>query len=363
MKMTFLQKVALSACISKGTWVVDQIMRTRMITARNQNVGKEDDTWIVVFQERSDREVEFKKMADELHSDMYNPDSALKLFLKNAPDVVEHLLNRCVVIMNKDQIQGKVFFDFFLFYPPKFSAQTIDPTKSELGELALLEVLIGARKERFLTHPVFETFLKLKWFRTWKLYLGILFMYAVFVVSVLGYALMHFGNVLDTRLDPTGINGWWYFLAVTTSYVTLIEICKIWYFCSHCLTCMREQWKRLKKDPWLMIYLSVGKTKDVSVPVLTFVVLAVDIDPEVRRYCAAVDVILCCFSFMLALSRLPKVGIYIFMLNKVFGTIFNFFVSYFWHFLGYAIAFHILMPGDEENGAFSSLGNSIIKVQ
>ncbi len=49
------------------------------------------------------------------------------------------------------------------------------------------------------------------------------------------------------------------------------------------------------------------------------------------------------------------------MLNKVFSTILSFFAAYFWHFLGYAIAFHIIMP-KEQDGAFSSLSNSVIKV-
>ncbi len=366
MKRSFLQKIALSACISKGTWVIDRIMETRMIMAKNQDVGVlENDSWIVVYQELSDRQLEYKAMADELNSDMHSPESALKLFLRDAPDCVEHLLNRCLVTFCKDQLQGKVFFDFFLFYPPKGSLLHQTDPMQEVGELALMETLIAARKERFLTHPVFETFLKLKWYRTWKLYISILVLYAMFLVSLLGYALTHFGRVLERPLDPKEVDAWWYFMAVTTAYVAIVEFCKMWYFCSKCMRCYKEQLKRLKKDPWLGVYMAVSKTKDLSVMVLSILVLSTDMDPEIRRYIAAVDVIISCYNFMLALSRLPKVGIYIFMLNKVFGTIFNFFISYFWHFLGYAIAFHILMPGgdgDEEHGAFSSLGNSIIKV-
>jgi hypothetical protein len=84
-----------------------------------------------------------------------------------------------------------------------------------------------------------------------------------------------------------------------------------------------------------------------------------DLDEETKRYICAVNVIVSCHSFMLALSRLPKIGIYIFMMDKVLSTILNFFVSYVWHFLGYAVAFHILLPNE---GAFISFGDSIIKV-
>ena len=53
------------------------------------------------------------------------------------------------------QIQGKLFFDFFLFEP-----RNDDPFANEMSLLATL-VCLG--KERFLIHPLFEVFLKLKW--------------------------------------------------------------------------------------------------------------------------------------------------------------------------------------------------------
>ncbi len=40
-------------------------------------------------------------------------------------------------------------------------------------------------------------------------------------------------------------------------------------------------------------------------------------------------------------------------------TVLNFFATYFWSFLGYAIAFHILLPS---NGPFSNFGDAFIKV-
>ncbi len=363
MKMTFLQKVAQSCCIEKSNWVIDGMMNTRMLLASNQSIGvNENDSWIVIYQELSERQREFKWMADELVMDIRSPDSALKIFLRRAPDCVEHLLNRCVVTFCKDQIQGNIFFDFFLLFPPPPpKGASADLTHQEVGELTLLETLIQARKERFLTHPVFETFLKLKWYRTWRLYLVILLMSATFTVSLLGYVLTRFGNVLDSPVDPYTTDSWWYFLAVTTTYTALIDVCKIWYVCSHCLSCPKDQANRILKDPSLALHMAMSKAKDTAIPILSLILLNVGIDAEVRRYVAAVSAVLSCFNFMLALSRLPKVGIYIFMLNKVFGTIISFFVSYFWHFLGYAVAFHILMPG--KDGAFSSLGNSVIKVR
>lgn len=60
------------------------------------------------------------------------------------------------------------------------------------------------------------------------------------------------------------------------------------------------------------------------------------------------------------ISRLPRIGIYVHMLNRVMFTVLNFFASYVWHFLGYAIAFHILLPNSRPFGIFS---DAFIKVQ
>ena len=60
-------------------------------------------------------------------------------------------------------------------------------------------------------------------------------------------------------------------------------------------------------------------------------------------------------------SRLPGWGIYIFMMKRVTISITRFLSTYFWHFFGYAIAFHIIMP--QEDGAFSTMHDSSIKVK
>ncbi len=130
-------------------------------------------------------------------------------------------LHRCVFSSCHDQIQGRIFFDFFLFYSNRHCSD------DSVGELALLETLIESRKERFLTHPVAETFLKLKWYRTWRLYMVILVLYAVFVVSVVGYSLAHFGSVMKNPLDAQERNGWWWALATTSTYMAGIELAKV----------------------------------------------------------------------------------------------------------------------------------------
>lgn len=48
------------------------------------------------------------------------------------------------------------------------------------------------------------------------------------------------------------------------------------------------------------------------------------------------------------------------MLTKVMVTVLNFFASYMWHFIGYAIAFHILLPA---SAPFSTIFDSLVKVE
>ena len=77
------------------------------------------------------------------------------------------------------------------------------------------------------------------------------------------------------------------------------------------------------------------------------------------RYLLAFCVLNNCYHFMTVISRLPTIGLYVHMLSKVMGTVLNFFASYIWHFLGYAIAFHIIMP---EVKTFALFPDAFVKV-
>ena len=59
------------------------------------------------------------------------------------------------------------------------------------------------------------------------------------------------------------------------------------------------------------------------------------------------------------ISRLPGIGLYVHMLGKVFNTVLNFICVYIWVLLGYAIAFHIILP---VNGPFGIFGDAFVKV-
>ena len=62
---------------------------------------------------------------------------------------------------------------------------------------------------------------------------------------------------------------------------------------------------------------------------------------------------------MAIISRVPGVGLYVHMLHKVAITVLNFFMTYIFTFLGYAIAFHLILP---QNGPFGNFFDAFIKV-
>ena len=104
---------------------------------------------------------------------------------------------------------------------------------------------------------------------------------------------------------------------------------------------------------------SAYAVRDLVMPAMTGAILYVKGLEEITiRYLLACSIILTCINFMGAISRLPRVGLYVHMLSKVMATVLNFFATYFWHFLGYAIAFHIVVP----SGDFQYFADSLIKV-
>ena len=89
---------------------------------------------------------------------MTKPNSAMMLFMKHTPNVLEGLFDQCISgHCDTEQINGKIFYDFFLFLPPKEDSNF---QLKDTGELTLPQILISNGKQRLLTHPLFETFIK-----------------------------------------------------------------------------------------------------------------------------------------------------------------------------------------------------------
>ena len=92
------------------------------------------------------------------------------------------------------QVQDVYFLDLFLFAPRC--------TMKSTSEMGIIEMLLVGHKEKFLLHPVIETFIKLKWKRTWKFYTFLVSTLLTFYIFLCGFALSH-----DYRQDDyTEIN-------------------------------------------------------------------------------------------------------------------------------------------------------------
>ena len=166
---------------------------------------------------------------------------AIMMFLKYSPDALNRLFDRCVIKCCSGQVQGKVYLDFFLFNPQSkvikalisfngaFNYSIQDPFATELN---IINTLVASGKERFLIHPIFEIFLKLKWFKGWTYYLVYIALYFMFLAALVGYTLAHFGNLYDGQerweyLGDGGRNVWWYFLAAMHGYIILTHLSKV----------------------------------------------------------------------------------------------------------------------------------------
>ena len=62
------------------------------------------------------------RLSETLTEDMFSLDSTVQSVLKYSPDSFKHLLDLCLVKPVDCQVEGDVFFDFFLFKENKKGA-------------------------------------------------------------------------------------------------------------------------------------------------------------------------------------------------------------------------------------------------
>ena len=79
----------------------------------------------------------------------------------------------------------------------------------------------------------------------------------------------------------------------------------------------------------------------------SIVLLAGGMDYDVAKAVCAFFVFIATHAFTRILSRLPYIGVNFFMIKMVMFSILKFLLSYAFHFVGYAVAFHILLPDTE----------------
>ena len=213
----------------------------------------------------------------------------------------------------------------------------------------------------------FAVFLKLKWFKSKWFYLFFILLNASFLFALSGFAIAHLGSLYDgvPKYDPHDHSAWWFFLAVSHSYVSLIALSKCYQVFKIIFKMAVTSRSNDRESMGRMEFLKrLGDTvwnalKHGAIPALSGLVLYVPLDESTMRYCLAVCIILTSQQFMNILSRVPGVGLYVHMLHKVALTVLNFFLTYIFTFLGYAIAFHLILP---QNGPFGTFVDATIKV-
>ena len=185
---------------------------------------------------------------------------------------------------------------------------------------------------------------------------------AMYVSSVVGYGLTHYGAFKSSQ--PETKEFFWYYLLVNALWHNVITI-KMNYasfklvMSAVKLGSMDKEQMRSWWNIWEVFNLTFNVSRMLTTNVFPHIILFSEMGDESKKYFNAIHVISASFDLMYAISQIPGWGLFLHMMKSVSKSICRFFASYFWHFLGYAIAFHIIMP---DEGAFKNVSDSIIKV-
>ena len=273
-------------------------------------------------------------MYTELEKDIENPNSVLRMFLQNCPESVKSLLDDCIisnVTSNTDNI-GKVFFDFFLFCPDN----------SDTCELATIDLVIATGKKKLIEHPLFETFIRLKWLKIWKLYTATFLLLALHKIALIGYSLLSFSHTFE-NFGQVWTEMFWIFFLISNICISILQALKI-----HGILFRRCYNVEKKNDHalsnWIERQERVYPILDVITPVLGFFVLFFK-----SKELTVFLILYSSWQFMRSLTMFPRVGKNVFITSKVTRTISEFFLSYLIEILAFTLSFHILLP---ENSIF-----------
>ena len=268
---------------------------------------------------------------------------AFRIFLQNCPEAVKSLLDNCIVAseVNSDNI-GKVVFDFFLFRPDNSD-----------NELAIVDLVIATDKKKLIEHPLFETFIRLKWIKVWKVYTVSFIILCLFMVSMISFTLLNYSNIF-VHTDATLKQVFWVLLLITTVLLSLLHAAKLHHLlCRSCVTRSAKH-KSLLSD-WKARQERFYPLLDTLTPVLGFLILFVH-DPTM----VVCLILYSSWQFMRSLTMFPRVGKHVFITSRVTRTISEFFLSYLIEILAFTVSFHVLLNRDTE--MFRRLDDSFVFV-
>ena len=346
---SLLKLVALSGCTRKGTFLLDKVMAAKNKYDRCNNLsdmcgGTRHGIYIDEFS-LNEFESELVVMSQELAEDPDNPNSIFQTFLRNNPEALVSLFDRCLINDDgqKKVENANVVFDFFLF---KCSGST-------KNELDLIEIIYASGKRKLLEHPLFEIFLQMKWEQS-KGFFSIFFMiFLAHFLGLLGFSLTKFSK--DEELQTYSP----YFrcgLFVTTTFILIQEICISIYLLisvymnwrSKCSKSNSSRNRRLTEfsnvifaSLWYVDNI-LSKSKSIFSALSGVCVLITE-----ERNITVISLVWTSHIFMAAVTRIPRIGKNVFLTTQVTFTILEFLLSYLAEILAFVVAFHILLPDSE----------------
>jgi len=348
--LSLLSKVARSTCFEKSRLLLDRLVDARFKQFQHNHMDSMEEELRyfpreeimgggkITFQQK-----ELLQMGTQLQRDLKSPGSPFQMFLKYSPDALNHLFDRCMMKPVDLQLQGRLFFDLFLFAP-------CHQTGCELGIIA---AILDAKKERFLLHPTFDLFLQLKWEKIAKIYYFLLSIILVYEAVFFVFTLQQF-SCFNEIIPATPM-----FIVMIVS-LGIFSLLKFQMIILNFLVCY-TMIKCTSKICWKMITGTIVGTLllEIAQPTLAWIFLLLPMEDHTKRSLCSLLLFTSGMDSLFLLSKLPKIGVQTIMMAKVASSVFSFFTAFITLFLAFCLTFHVLLPTTQ---AFGSLENAFIKV-
>ena len=265
------------------------------------------------------QEMQFDKMHSILATNMKDPNSTFQKLLKNTPEALVHLFDRCL-IYNGNEAQDRIYLDCFLF---KTSDQLWE------SELSITNIPLFRGTNQLLEHALFEMFVQLKWMKVKKFFtLGIVFHF-FYMLLVLGFTLVNFSTILkNTVLDQK--HYWRFALTVGNVILSLAQFLKIMNLFTKVFKKISRSLKMYSCEKLAAFYEFLSILASSAIPVSSFFVLS-----SMSRPMTACFVLYTGWHFLLTSPT---------MTSQVMRTIAGLALAYSPQILSFALAFHILLP-------------------
>ena len=218
---SLLKLVALSGCSKKGTFLLDKIMAAKNKHDRCTNLADVCNLGhgSYIEHELSEQETDLVVLSQELAENPDHSNSIFNTFLKNNPESLMALFDRCLIYDEegkKGASEANVVFDFFLF-------KTSGPSGNELD---LIEIIFASGRKRLLEHPLFEVFLRMKWLQAKPMFTVFFLIFLSHFSCMLAFSLTRFSRDPEAQHYAPYIK---YGLYGTTTLFALAETMIIMY--------------------------------------------------------------------------------------------------------------------------------------